>query len=139
RYYGMYGTLGRGEASPTVQAMPKYGHLVNLLSMCYDRGGKIVGMIADRLGEAAFFDFMRLLYAKYQFRILRVEDFRCELNAYTGQNWDEFFDHWLYKAGLTDWCIEKVSIEPIKATVSAASQPHSFLAALRGPCAGGQR
>jgi hypothetical protein len=83
RYYGMYGTLGRGEACATVQAMPKYGHLVNLLSMCYDRGGKIVGMIADRLGETAFFDFMRIIYAKYQFRILRVDDFRCELNAYT--------------------------------------------------------
>src|SRR5207237_4396490 len=72
--YSLYGTLGRGEEGPTVQDMPKYRHLVNLLSMCYDRGGRIVGMIEDRLGETAFIDFMRLVYARYQFRILRVAD-----------------------------------------------------------------
>src|SRR5579871_6876512 len=139
RYYGMYGTLGRGEATATVQAMPKYGHLVNLLSMCYDRGGKIVGMIADRLGETAFFDFMRIIYAKYQFRILRVEDFRCELNAYTGQNWDEFFDNWLYNAGMTDWCVEKVQIEPLPCTSGGTPHTHSFLAALRDRWTSGRR
>jgi hypothetical protein len=132
RYYGMYGTMGRGEATPTVQAMPGYGHLINLLSMCYDRGGKIVGMIADRLGEAAFFDFMRLIYSKYQFRILRVDDFRRELNAYTGQNWDEFFDNWLYKVGLSDWCIEKVKVEPVRHNAPAAHHATSFLAAIHG-------
>ena len=130
RYYSMYGTMARGEATPTVQAMPGYRHLVNLLSMCYDRGGKIVGMIADRLGEAAFFDFMRLIYCKYRFQILRVDDFRRELNAYTGQNWDEFFDNWLYKAGLSDWCIEKVKIEPVRHPPSAGGHATSFVSAL---------
>src|SRR5439155_13683932 len=101
--------------------------------------GKIVGMIADRLGETAFFDFMHLIYAKYQFRILRVEDFRCELNAYTGQNWDAFFDNWLYKAGMTDWCIEKVKIERLKPTGPGMARPKAFLAALHGPSAGCER
>jgi hypothetical protein len=132
RYYSMYGTMGRGEATATVQAMPKYGHMVNLLSMCYDRGGKIVGMIADRLGETAFLDFMRIVYAKYQFRILRVDDFRRELNAYTGQNWDEFFQNWLYKAGLTDWCVEKVKIDRIKQPSRRAHPASAFPATLQG-------
>ena len=39
--------------------MPKFKHLVNLIAMTYDRGSKIVGMIEQRLGEAAFLDFMR--------------------------------------------------------------------------------
>jgi hypothetical protein len=115
RHYGLYGTIARGECGPTVQEMPKYGHLVNLMSMCYDRGSKIVGMIADRLGEAAFFDFMRCVYARYQYRILRVADFQHELEAYTGQTaWQEFFAHWLYGAGMTDWCIDNVRLEPVK-------------------------
>jgi hypothetical protein len=121
RSYSLYGTLGRGEAGPTVQEMPKYGHLVNLLSMCYDRGSRIVGMIEDRLGEAAFLDFMRLIYARYHFRILRVADFQCELEAYTGQPWKEFFDQWLYGAGMTDWCVEKVRIDPQKSKLPAAT------------------
>jgi hypothetical protein len=110
RYYGLYGTLGRGEQTVTVQNMEKFGHVINLFSMCYDRGSKIVGMIEYRLGEVAFFDFMRIVYKRYQFRIIRVADFERELEAYTGEDWSEFFQHWLYGAGMSDWCIEKVSM-----------------------------
>lgn len=111
RYFGLYGTIGRGELGPTVQTMPGFGHIVNLFSMCYDKGSKIVGMIEDRLGEAAFFDFMRHIYSRYYFRILRVADFQRELEEYTGQSWDRFFKDWLYGAGLSDWKIDKVRIK----------------------------
>jgi hypothetical protein len=112
RTYGMLGTIGRGEAGPTVQDMPRYQHLANLLSMCYDRGGRIVGMIEEHLGESAFFDFMRTIYARYYFRILRVADFQRELEAYTGRSWEQFFHDWLYGAGMSDWCVDDVKIEP---------------------------
>ena len=32
--------------------------------------------------------------------------YRRELEAYTGRDWGEFFDHWVYGKGLTDWKIE---------------------------------
>jgi hypothetical protein len=131
RNYSYLGAIGRGDAMPTVQEMQEYGHLANLLSMCYDRGSRIVGMIADRMGETAFFDFMRGVYTKYYFRILRVEDFRRELEAYTGQSWKEFFDRWLYDKGLTDWCVDKVKVTPIKELLSEPGYTPSFLAALR--------
>ena len=91
--------------------MPKFGHLANLSAYAYDRGSKIVGMIEERMGEAAFLDFMRAVYAKFQFRILRVADFQRELEAFTGRSWDDFFQHWLYGAGMCDWSIEHVTIE----------------------------
>jgi hypothetical protein len=112
RNYTMLGTIGRGEAGPTVQEMPKYKHLANLLSMCYDRGGRIVGIIEEHLGESAFFDFMRIVYSRYYFRVLRVADFQRELEEYTGRSWDDFFQHWLYGAGMSDWAVEDVKIEP---------------------------
>jgi hypothetical protein len=114
RIYSLYGVLGRGDAMPTVQNMENYGHLVNLLAMNYDKGSKIVGMIEDRLGETAFLDFMRRIYARYQFRILRLADFQRELEEYTGRSWDEFFKHWLYGAGMTDWAVERVKVKPIR-------------------------
>jgi hypothetical protein len=110
RYFGLYGTIGRGECGPTIQPIPGFSHIINLFSMTYDKGSKIVGMIEDRLGEAAFFDFMRRVYARYQFRILRVADFQRELEEYTGRSWDDFFKNWLYGAGLTDWRIDKVKV-----------------------------
>jgi hypothetical protein len=110
--YSYRGALGRGDAMPTVQEIPKFGHVVNLLSTCYDRGSKIVGMIEERLGEDAFLDFLHVIYAKYYFRILRVADLRCELEAYTGYSWKQFFDDWLYGAGVTDWAVERVLVQP---------------------------
>lgn len=132
RIVGLYGTLGRGEAGPTVQEMPEFEHLVNLLTLCYDRGSKIVAMIEERLGEASFFEFQHVVYSKYQFRILRVADFQRELEAFTGRSWEDFFRDWLYGAGMTDWCIEKVKITPVKNDVGGPSCATSFLDALRG-------
>lgn len=111
RTYAMFGAIGRGDNGPCVQDMPKFEHLVNLLSMCYDKGSRIVGMIEERLGEAAFMDFMRRLHSRYQYRILRVADFQRELEAYTGQSWDAFFKDWLYGKGITDWAVDKVKVE----------------------------
>jgi hypothetical protein len=112
RNYGMYGTFGRGENGPCVQRMEQYGHVVNLFSLCYDKGARVVGMIEERVGEPAFLDFMRGVVRKYQFRILRVADYRRELEAYTGRSWEEFFQHWLYSKDLSDWAIASVDVQP---------------------------
>jgi Peptidase family M1 domain len=112
RTYGFYGTLGRGENGPVLRDMPDFKHLVNLFSMCYDKGSRIVGMIEDRLGPTAFLDFMRVVYARYQFRIIRVADFRRELEEYTGYSWQEFFDAWLTGPGITDWAVDRVDVQP---------------------------
>src|SRR5262249_10730974 len=88
----------------------KFGQVVNLFSMTYDKGSKVVGMIEDRLGEAAFFDFMHTIYDKYYFQVLRVADFEKELEAYTGHSWEPFFQDWLYGKGISDWAVAKVTV-----------------------------
>jgi hypothetical protein len=114
RYFNLYGTLGRGEAQPTVQDIPKYGHIVDLYSMCYERGSKVVGMIEHELGEKVFFDFMQFVYRRHEFGILRVADFQRDLEEYTHKSWQTFFQHWVYGAGLSDWCVENVTVQPLK-------------------------
>ena len=111
RFYGLYGTLARKEETPTIQEMEKFGNVITLFSMTYDRGAKIFNMIEERIGEEALFDFMRLLYAKYQFRILFVADFQRELEVYTGRSWKEFFDNWFYGVGGSDWSVSNVTME----------------------------
>ena len=114
---GMYGTFARGEDAAILQDMEKFGHLISLFNLAYDKGSRVVGMIEDRLGSPAFLDFMRCVVAKYRYRILRVADFRRELEAYTGpmekrmgKSWRQFFHDWLCGPGLVDWCVEKVSV-----------------------------
>jgi hypothetical protein len=123
RSYGLYGTFGRGENGPVLRDMPDFSHLVNLFSMCYDKGSRIVGMIEDRLGPTAFLDFMHIIYARYQFRIIRVADYQRELEAYTGYSWQEFFDAWLRGPGLTDWAVDTVTVQP----PPLAATPRPFL------------
>jgi hypothetical protein len=130
RYFNLYGTLARGEAQPTVQDIPKYGHIVDLYSMCYERGSKIVGMIEQQLGEPRFFEFMQRVYRRHAFGILRVAAFQRDLEEYTGASWDEFFRKWVYGKGLTDWCIDKVSIKRLP-------EDRGPVACAAGLCAGG--
>jgi hypothetical protein len=112
RTYAFYGTLGRGENGPTVRPIPEFNHVVNLFAMCYDKGSRIVGMIEGRLGEAAFLSFMRRVQERYRYRILRVADFQRELEEFTGQSWEQFFQDWLYGNGLSDWAVDKVKVTP---------------------------
>ncbi len=111
RYSSYVGHLRRGESTPAVQTLPEFGHILNLFSGAYDRGSKIVGMIESRLGEAAFIEFLRKLQKKYAFRILNVKQLQLELEAFTGQSWQAFFDEWIYSAGLSDWQVKEVDIE----------------------------
>jgi hypothetical protein len=137
RNAGLLGTIGRGDNGKTVDRMPEYKHLVNLLSLCYDRGSKIVGMIEERMGgEAPFLEFMRLEYNRYQFRILRVADLLHDLESYTGRSWEEFFTHWVYGSAMSDWAVEKVQVEPVYEGLTDPAPPTSFLAALRHRPAG---
>ncbi len=131
RNYSMIGVWARGEAHPCVQDMPQYDHLVNLTAATYDRGSKVVGMIEERLGEPAFLDLMRHIYRKYQFRILRVADFRRELEAYTGHAWDEFFAHWVYGTGRCDWSVQRVEINEEKTRILRVQKPRRHADPLR--------
>jgi hypothetical protein len=112
RSYGMYGTFGRGENGAIVQEMSGFGHVANLFSMAYDKGSRVLGIIEDRIGDQAFLTFMRRIFSRYQYRILRVADFQKELESYTGFSWDEFFAQWLYGPGTCDWAVAKVELQP---------------------------
>jgi hypothetical protein len=132
RYFNLYGTLARGDAMPTVQDIPKYGHIVDLYSMCYERGSKVVGMIEHALGEELFYDFMHFVYRRHSWGILRVADFQRDLEEYTHQSWQAFFLKWVHGAGVSDWCVEDVHIEPLRAPPAHELPPPPPLQGPRG-------
>ncbi len=133
RYFNLYGTLGRGEAMPTVQDIPQYGHIVDLYSMCYERGSKIVGMIEHHLGEERFFAFMQGVYRRHSFGILRVDDFQHELEEFSRESWQAFFDRWVWGKGLSDWCVDSVHVTSLPlGRISRMSVPSWRGSYLRG-------
>src|SRR5207247_3058738 len=104
------GSVRRGEAGPAAQPIDQYLHVYDLFSGAYDRGSKILLLIEDRLGEAAFMDFIRVVVRKYSFRILRVADFQRELEEYPGRSWEVFFREWVTGAGVVDWKLSDVKV-----------------------------
>jgi hypothetical protein len=125
RNSGTYHAIRNNEMMPAAQDLPQYKHLFGLFTGAYDRGSKVFRMIEDRLGEAAFFDFLSILVKKYSWRIITAPELRAELEAYSGHDWGEFFDRWVYGKGLTDWSVEQV-------TVDGVSGPRAQLRTLLG-------
>ncbi len=113
RFGSTYYSVRNKEMNPAAQDLPKYGHLFNLFAGAYDRGSMAIGMIENQLGEAAFFDFIRGIVEKYGWGMLQLKDYKAELEAYTGRDWTEFFDRWIYGKGLTDWKVEDVTVKEL--------------------------
>ncbi|HEY1187947.1 MAG TPA: M1 family aminopeptidase [Gemmata sp.] len=113
RYGSMYHAIRNGEMAPAAQELPQYKHLFGLFTGAYDRGSKVFAMIEDRLGEAAFLDFIGGFAKKYSWGIISSALLRAELEAYTGRDWSEFFQRWVFGTGLTDWSVERVTVEPL--------------------------
>ncbi len=111
RFASLAGAIRRDEVPPAAGPLPEFGNIHGLFSGAYDRGSKVYGMIESRLGEAAFFDFIRGLVKTYSFKSLSAVALKRELETYTGKNWDDLFEKWVYSNGLTDWAIERVEID----------------------------
>ena len=109
----MYHAIRNNEMTPAAQELSQYKHLFGLFTGAYDRGSKVFGMIEDRLGEAAFLDFVGGLVKKYSWRILSSVLLRAELEAYTGRDWGEVFERWVFGKSLTDWSVDRVNVEPL--------------------------
>lgn len=101
----------RGGKGVVLTPLPELEHLHNVFFLTYDRGSKVISMIYQRLGEEQFFEFLRTLYRRYQYRILRVADFQQELENFTGEPWGDFLDQWLRTSWITNWKIEGVWID----------------------------
>jgi len=126
RWGSMYAAIRNEQMHPAAQDLPGYRSVYGLFTGAYDRGSKAYGMIEDRLGEAAFLDFIRGLTAKYGWKTLRAADLKRELDEYTGRDWTEFFDKWVYGKGVSDWEVKDVKVDRVflgRAMWSTARDP----------------
>ena len=82
RLAGYYGWRRKGGSGPIIQDLEAMGNLNTLFSLAYDRGGKVVEMVHNRLGEDRFFAFFHKLYTDYSFKTLHYADFKRELIAF---------------------------------------------------------
>ena len=82
RLSGYYGWRARGNGGPVIRDLKTMGNLGALFSLAYDRGGKVIEMIHNRLGDDRFFAFFRKVYHDYAFETFHYADLKRELAAF---------------------------------------------------------
>jgi Peptidase family M1 domain len=123
RLAGYYGWRRKGGTGPVIQDVDKMGNLQALFSLAYDRGGKVVEMVHNRLGEERFFAFFHKLYTDYAFKTLHYADFKRELIAFDPKGgWPKFFEGWIETHSETDWSIQQVRVGPASKTDAEVRQ-----------------
>ena len=99
RLAGYYGWRRKGERGPVIQDLKTMGNLNTLFSLAYDRGGKVVEMIHNRLGDERFFAFFRKLYTDTPSRRCTTPTSSASSIAFDPKgDWPAFLDGWVDEA-----------------------------------------
>lgn len=106
RNRGWSGLVHSGFDGPVQRGMQEHGNLARLFGTAYDKSSKVFDILAERLGDAAFLEFLTTLQRKYRHRIMRAADLEAELAAFTGRDWTGFFDKWWRGEGRVDWAVD---------------------------------
>jgi len=68
----------------------------------YQKGGYILYMLHEQMGDSAFFAGIRSYYAKYRNGNALTDDLRAELEESSGLSLKAFFDQWLRRPGFAE-------------------------------------
>ncbi len=65
----------------------------------YEKGGFVLHMLREQVGERAFFDGLRAYYLKHRHNTAVTDDLRAEIELTSKQKLGWFFDQWLRRPG----------------------------------------
>jgi len=65
----------------------------------YQKGGRILHMLRNYLGDDAFFESLKLYLNKHQFTDVEMHEFRLACEDVSGEDLNWFFNQWFYASG----------------------------------------
>ncbi|HEX7572485.1 MAG TPA: M1 family aminopeptidase [Bacteroidota bacterium] len=102
----------------------------------YARGGWVLNMLRNLLGDEAFMRGLHSYLAKYQFASAETDEFRLALEDATGQSLEWFFRQWVFRAGFPKLKVTKTwddSTHLLRLSVEQTQQIDSLTAYFRFP------
>ena len=106
----------------------------------YEKGAWVVHMLRGIMGDPAFFDFLRALRERFEYKTLTTDDFRRHAVGFVPENYpdprlDTFFDQWVYDTGIPKLSVDyRVSGKGPRFTLHArlvqTNVPESFSVAV---------
>lgn len=99
-----------GSDAPIVdQSIKNYNRLLNTNS--YQKGGWVLHMLRNQIGEDAFWAGIHDYYQEYQYSNALTSDFQQVMEEASGQDLEWFFQQWIFKGGVpeleVDWKYRK--------------------------------
>lgn len=69
----------------------------------YQKGGIVLGMLRDVLGDEDFFRTLKYYLRKHEWQSVETSDFRIAIEEVTGRNVDWFFEQWITGRGYPEF------------------------------------
>jgi len=83
---------------PVVDSLSDYMDLLNANS--YQKGGWVLHMLREEVGDKTFREIIRSYYDQYKFSNADTRDFQRVAEKISGKDLNWFFDQWLYQPGI---------------------------------------
>lgn len=90
--------FARSNHRPVVDSVSTYMELLNANS--YQKGGWVLHMLRNKIGDQHFRQVIRTYYGKFAFGNATTADFQRIAEQQSGMNLDTFFRQWLYTPGI---------------------------------------
>ncbi|MBN1446841.1 MAG: T9SS type A sorting domain-containing protein [Bacteroidetes bacterium] len=74
----------------------------------YHKGGVVMAMLRDVMGDEAFFDGLRAYGQRHAYDNATSQDLEDVMEEYHGAQLDWFFDQWVYAPGWPEYVVERV-------------------------------
>ncbi len=104
-----YKTIVRwGYDHPIVGKLSSFQEPTSIFSLTYGKGSRVVGMLREQVGDAAFERAFRRMFEEYRWKNISMKEFQRLFEEESGKDLDEFFHAWLYDARAFDLAVSKV-------------------------------
>lgn len=97
--HGLRDYLGSHEAQTKSLVTFYYDNPKEPFGITYSKGGRILNMLRNYLGDAAFYKGLHIYLTTYAFKNAEVPQLRMALEEASGQDLNWFFNQWYYGAG----------------------------------------
>ena len=98
-YQGLQGYLDNPDSKTRPLVNFYYKHIKEAFGVAYAKGGRILNMLRNYLGDAAFYKGLHLYLTANAFKAAEAQQFRLAMEEASGLDLNWFFNQWYYRAG----------------------------------------
>ncbi|MFM7839434.1 MAG: M1 family metallopeptidase [Chitinophagaceae bacterium] len=104
-------------------------------AVSYNKGGRVLHMLRNLLGDSAFFNGLRLYLNTYRFKAAEAHQLRLAMEEVSGRDLNWFFNQWYYGSGHPKLSIEYLYNDAAQQVKVVVQQTQTTPAAFRFPLA----